>query len=283
MVEEKDFGNYETAWCPGCGNFGILNAMKKAFSQLDLPPHKIALFSGIGQAAKGPHYINANILNGLHGRSIPMATAAKTANSELTVIVQSGDGCNYAEGGNHFIHGIRRNPDITVFSHDNQVYGLTKGQASPTSEKGFTNDAQPLGAPWEPFNPVLVAVAMKAAFVARGYAGKMDHLVDLMKQAIQFKGFALVDIFQTCVSMNKVNTWQWYNERVEELPEDYDPTDWHKAIETASTLGDRIPIGVIYKKEKPVFGDNFPALKDSPLIDNELDMKKVSEIMESMG
>ncbi len=265
MVKLEEYGNYETAWCPGCGNFGILDALKEALILCNLSPHNILLVSGIGQAAKLPHYLNCNFFNGLHGRSLPVAIGAKLANPEFTVIAESGDGCMYGEGGNHFLAAIRRNINITAIVHNNMVYGLTKGQASPTSQKGFTTKAQPTGTFSTPFNPVEVAVAMDASFVARGFSGMKHHLAHLIAQAITHKGFSLVDILQPCVSFNHVNTYSWYHERCKVLSEDYNPMDRDNALITAHTFGDEIPLGIIYKNEREVFEDNFPLLKKGPL------------------
>ncbi len=242
MVTIDDYGHYETAWCPGCGNFSILKAVKKALVASQLEPHEVLFVSGIGQAAKAPHYLNANLFNGLHGRSLPVATGAKLANPELTVIVESGDGCNYGEGGNHFLAAIRRNIDVTVLVHNNQVYGLTKGQASPTSAEGFVTKAQPEGVAMASFNPIAVAVAMQAGFVARGFSGMIDHLSELIQQAIAHRGFSLIDVLQPCVSFNKVNTFAWYKERCEPLPQTYDPTDWEAATKTARQWGIRFQL-----------------------------------------
>jgi len=259
MVSLEDYGSYETAWCPGCGNFSIIKALKQALVEADLQPHRVLLVSGIGQAAKTPHYINANVLNGLHGRALPAATGAKLVNPELTVLVTSGDGCTYSEGGNHFLAAIRRNIDVTVLVHDNQVYGLTKGQASPTSERGFVTKAQPTGVEAEPFNPVAVAVAMRAGFVARGFSGMTDHLSELIVKAIAHKGFSLIDILQPCVTFNKVNTFAWYKQRCHELPAEHDPTDWNAAMQTAAEWGDNIPVGLIYRNDRPALGERFAA------------------------
>src|SRR3989339_1028865 len=166
----------ETAWCPGCGNFGILNALKHALVACELAPHQVLLVSGIGQAAKAPHYLKVNVFNGLHGRSLPAAIGAKLANPELTVIAESGDGCMYGEGGNHFLAALRRNLDITILVHDNRIYALTKGQASPTSISGFVTKAQPHGVFSSSFNPLAIAVAMGCGFVGRGYVAKQEEL-----------------------------------------------------------------------------------------------------------
>jgi 2-oxoglutarate ferredoxin oxidoreductase subunit beta len=277
MVSVKDYGQYETAWCPGCGNFGILLAVKRALATQGLAPHQVLFVSGIGQAAKAPHYLNANLFDGLHGRSLPVATGAKLANPALIVIAESGDGCHYSEGGNHFLAAIRRNIDITMICHDNQVYGLTKGQASPTSAEGFVTKTQPQGSLSAPFNPVGVAVAMKAGFVARGFAGMTDLLSDLIQQAISYSGFALVDVLQPCVSFNRVNTWEWYQERCKPLPEAYDPTDWNAAMEMAQQWGERIPVGVIYRNTRPSFHER---VGQGPLVGQGIDRDKIKRIME---
>jgi 2-oxoglutarate ferredoxin oxidoreductase subunit beta len=283
LVTIDDFGNYETAWCPGCGNHSILKSVKQALAGSGLRPHQLLFVSGIGQAAKAPHYLNCNVFNGLHGRALAAATGAKLANPELTVIVESGDGCNYGEGGNHFLAALRRNADLTLLVHNNQVYGLTKGQASPTSEEGFVTKLQPGGVTAIPFNPVAVAVAMHANFVARCFSGFEDQLADLVKQAIAHKGFSLVDVLQPCVSFNKVNTFAWYKQRCRTLPPDYDPTDWNEALNVSQQWGDRIPIGLIYKNNRPPFHERFPVLEKGPLAGQGVDKMTLSKIMEEFG
>jgi len=280
MVTLEDYGTYETAWCPGCGNFSIAKAVKQALVASNLKPHEVLFVSGIGQAAKAPHYLNANVFNGLHGRSLPVATGAKLSNSNLTVIVESGDGCNYGEGGNHLLAAIRRNVNITLLVHNNQVYGLTKGQASPTSDEGFVTKAQPQGAPSAAFNPIALAVAMRAGFVARGFAGMIDHLSELIQQGIAHHGFALIDILQPCVSFNTVNTFAWYKKRCSPMPAKYDPTNWDEAMKVSCQWGDRIPIGVIYRNDRLPFEDHFPVLAHRPLLGRSVDRKTLKGIME---
>ncbi|HER44378.1 MAG TPA: 2-oxoacid:ferredoxin oxidoreductase subunit beta [Candidatus Eisenbacteria bacterium] len=239
------------AWCRGCGNFGILNAWKEAFAGLGLRPEQILMVSGIGQAAKLPHYLLCNTFNGLHGRALPAASGAGIVNPGLVVIAEGGDGDGYAEGGNHFIHAMRRNVDMTYAVHDNQIYGLTKGQASPTSEESMVTGSTPRGNPLKPERPLALAVASDCSFVARGFAGEKDQLVDLMKKAVTNKGFSLLEILQPCVSFNKVNTFDWYRERVYDLAgEDHDPADRAAAFEKALEWGERIPTGVIYTSER---------------------------------
>jgi 2-oxoglutarate ferredoxin oxidoreductase subunit beta len=281
MVDIKDYGEYKTAWCPGCGNFPLLKAVKRALVNRGLEPHQVLFVSGIGQAAKAPHYLNANVFNGLHGRAVPVATGAKLTNPGLVVIAESGDGCFYSEGGNHFLAAIRRNVDITLLVHNNQVYGLTKGQASPTSDQGFITKAQPEGVPHMPFNPLAIAVAMHAGFVARGYVGLEEHMVDILFQAIGHRGFALVDILQPCVSFNRVNTYQWYKDRCKPLPSSYDPTDWEAAIRLSQQWGDEIPVGVFYRNQRPPFEDHFSALRKGSLVGQELERGRLAKIMET--
>lgn len=274
-----DYGTFDTAWCPGCGNFGILKALKEALAGVNLAPHQVLLVSGIGQAAKTPHYLKANVFNGLHGRALPVATGVRLANPTLKVIAESGDGCMYGEGGNHFLAAIRRNINVTALVHDNQVYGLTKGQASPTSQEGFTTKAQPHGVQAAAFNPVAVAVAMKASFVARCFSGLHDHLVSILKRAIMHNGFALVDILQPCVSFNKINTFKWYKDRCTQLPEDYDPHDWHRAMDTAMGSGEKIPVGVIFESDSQSYESRFPVCRKGALSTNPVDFNKLRNIM----
>ena len=269
----------ETAWCPGCGNFPLRTALADALADMDLKPEEVTMYTGIGQAAKMPHYIKVNGFNGLHGRSLPPAVGMRVANPEMTVIVESGDGCSYGEGGNHILHNIRRNPDIIHLVHDNQIYGLTKGQASPTSVEELRTPVQTHGVNAEPLNPVQFAVGMKASFVARSSVGDREHLKAMIKEAKKHKGYALIDVFQPCVSFNKINTYQWYNKRVYKL-EDHDPTDHAAAMEVAKEFGDKIPIGVIYKEEKSTFRDRIPYLEDKGLVDRDVEVDDLKYLID---
>jgi 2-oxoglutarate ferredoxin oxidoreductase subunit beta len=238
----------DIAWCPGCGNFAIRDALEKALQEISIPIKNIVLTSGIGQAAKMPHYLEVNYFNGLHGRALPLAVGIKLARPDLTVIAYSGDGCNYGEGGNHFIHTLRKRLDITLLTSNNQVYALTKGQSSPTTDLGAKHVLNPEGNRNIPLNPLTLAIAMGAPFVARGFAGEQNHLKELIKEAILFKGTALVDILQPCVSFNKINTYPWYRERVFMLEKPL--TDRYEALKMADLWGEKIPIGVIYRNEE---------------------------------
>jgi len=280
-ITTKEYDSaFENKWCPGCGNFGILKAMKDALVRCGRDPHEVLIVSGIGQAAKTPHFLMCNFFHGLHGRALPVATGAKTANHDLTVLVNSGDGDCYGEGGNHFINAIRRNVDITLLVHNNKVYGLTKGQASPTSDLGMVTRAQPHGVILEPFNPLLVALALQTGFVARGFSGNDEHLSTLIQQGIHHKGFSLIDILQPCVSFNHVNTHQWYSERVYELGKtEHDTSDYMGAYIKAQEWGKQIPIGVVYKKEKPTFTEKISCLKDGPLVDRSYSSERLRTVL----
>ena len=270
----------KTAWCPGCGNFGLRNSLVQALNELDYVPEEVVMFSGIGQAAKSPHYININGFNGLHGRALPPALGQKVANHQMKVIVESGDGCSYGEGGNHLLHNLRRNPDLVHLVHNNQIYGLTKGQASPTSDQEMKTVIQPRGLTAEPFNPIRFALGMNIGFVGRGFAGDNDHLTLLIKKAFMYRGYALIDILQPCVSFNKINTWKWYQERVYQLDENYDENDYQNALKKAEEWGEKIPTGVIYQQKKPIFKDQFPQLKDQPLVaQKNMDKKQFEDLL----
>lgn len=255
----------ELAWCPGCGDFQILKSVEKAIAALGRKPHETLLVSGIGQAAKLPHYVRVNGFNGLHGRALPAAFGAKVANEALDVIVASGDGDLYGEGGNHFIHTVRRNIDITVVAHNNGVYGLTKGQASPTADMGFVSPTQPHGVIMTPLNPVTLAISLGAAFVARGFSKDIDFTAALIVEAVKTPGFALIDVLQPCVSFNKVNTYQWYGERSYKLDATHDPADMGAALAKAAEWGERIPLGVLYKNPRATYMDHQRAPGAPPL------------------
>ncbi|MGM0462449.1 MAG: thiamine pyrophosphate-dependent enzyme [Fibrobacterota bacterium] len=243
-----DKENIDIAWCPGCGNFKILETLKETFAELDIPPQKLVVSSGIGQAPKTPQYFNTNMFNGLHGRSLCAAAGIKAANPELTVVAQGGDGDMYGEGGNHFLHTIRRNPDIVHIVHNNMVYGLTKGQASPTSAVGFTTPIQVDGVSEEPVNPIAVAVAQNASFVARGFCGDTEQTKDLIKQAVAHRGYALIDLFQNCITFNKINNFKWFKKNTYYLDDSHDPADRNAAFALA-TETEKYALGVIYKRK----------------------------------
>ena len=283
MATIADYTGIPSAWCPGCGNFGILNAVKKALVELDIEPRQLLLVSGIGQAGKLPHYLKGNVFNSLHGRPIPPAIGALIANPELIVVAVSGDGDAYGEGGNHFIHAMRRNHNLTYLVHDNQVYALTKGQASPTSDQGFITRTTPYGAA-PPINPIALAIVAGASLVSRGFAGDIEHLAGLIKAGITHKGFALIDILQPCVSFNHVNTFSWYKERVYKVEGEagYDPTNRTLALAKAQEWGERIPIGVIYKADRPTYEEQIPALSKGPLVSQKIEPGRVEKLIDEL-
>ena len=256
----------ETAWCPGCGNFGIVNTFDEAVEETGIDRHNLVLVSGIGQAAKTPHYTAGHVFNGLHGRALPAATGIKLANHELNVVITSGDGDMYGEGGNHLLHAMRRNIGVKAFVHNNQVYGLTKGQASPTSDPGFVTKMQPHGVMLQRFNPLAQAIMEDVSLVARSFAADRDHLREVMKVALQHEdGFVLLDILQPCVSFNSRNTYQWYRDRVEPIDDSHDPTDRDQAMELAMQWGDRIPIGIFYRSDRDSFESKMGISGQQPL------------------
>lgn len=278
-----DVENADVAWCPGCGDFSILRTLKMALAELEIDSRELVLVSGIGQAGKLPHYLKSHTYNSLHGRALSPATAIKAVNKDLKVIVTSGDGDMYGEGGNHFMHTIRRNPDITSIVHNNMVYGLTKGQASPTSQTEMKTPLQVEGVSLEPFNPLTVAIALDASFVARTFAGDMEHMKETFKAAINHKGYALVDVFQPCVTFNKLNTFQWFRENTYKLEDSHDPYDRGEAFKRA-TETEKYPLGIFYKNEnKLTFEETLSvyAEDDSPLYEREFDMKKLENLIES--
>lgn len=285
-IKTFDMGNIDIAWCPGCGDFGILKVLKEAMADLEIAPERLVIASGIGQAAKTPHYLKCNTFNGLHGRALPAAMAIKAANPQLTVIAEGGDGDMYGEGGNHFLHAIRRNPDITNLVHNNMVYGLTKGQASPTSRRGFITPVQLSGVSAEPFNPLAVAIALKASFVARAFIGDQDGTREIIKQAVRHRGYALVDILQPCVTFNKTNTYQWFRENTYNLDEDHDPHDIKAAFSRAME-DEKLPLGIFYiGPERATFEENLAmyAENDQPLFMRREDRReKLRHLLASAG
>lgn len=268
-------------WCPGCGNFGILTALKSAISEVGLEKHNTVIVSGIGCSGKTPQYIDTYGFEGIHGRILPVATGIKLSNHKLTVIGTGGDGDGYGIGMGHFMHALRRNIDMTYIVHDNQIYGLTKGQYSPTSDKGFSTKSAPAGAIEESVNPMVLAIAGGATFVSRGFVGELDHLKKIIIQAIKHRGFALIDILQPCVSFNYKNTYKWYKERTYKLEDlkDYNPEDKIQAYVKAHEWGDKIPIGVLYKETRSTYEDFLPQIKDIPLVEQKIEDIDITEAM----
>ncbi len=277
-------GNRENLWCPGCGNFGILDAMKIAFARQGLRPEDLLLVPGIGQSGKTAHYLESNLLHGLHGRALCLASGAKIANHDLRVVINAGDGDCYGEGGNHFLAAIRRNLDVTLLVHNNQVYGLTKGQASPTTPLERQVKLAPQGVTSAPFNPLATALVNGAGFVARAFSGNKEQLVAMIIAAMEHKGFSLVDIFQPCVSFNRINTHQWYRERVYDLAEEgHDVSDLNRALELALGKEEgargKLACGIYYRREGIPHHERLNALKARPLINHGFDKEKINDML----
>ncbi|QQR54700.1 2-oxoacid:ferredoxin oxidoreductase subunit beta [Candidatus Peregrinibacteria bacterium] len=273
-------------WCPGCGDFGILVALKQAIFELKLDPENVMLVSGIGCGSQAPHLVKVYGFHSLHGRALPVATAMKMANHKMHVIVIGGDGDGYGIGMAHFIHTARRNFDITYIVQNNQVYGLTKGQTSPTSDKGFKTKSTPEGVIEIAVRPLGLSIISGASFVARSFAGDVMHLKEMIKQGIQHRGFAHIDALQPCVTFNKVNTYQWYQERIYKLEKDptYDSSNRAMALAKAEEWGERIAIGVYYKEERATYNDELPQLMVGTLVEqsdalpvNGVDISKAME------
>ncbi|KKS96444.1 MAG: 2-oxoglutarate ferredoxin oxidoreductase subunit beta, 2-oxoglutarate ferredoxin oxidoreductase subunit beta [Candidatus Gottesmanbacteria bacterium GW2011_GWA2_43_14] len=259
------FSGYFPTWCPGCGNFGIWSSLKSAFNKLKLHPDKMAIVFGIGCSGNMNDFLWANSFHALHGRAVPTAIGVKIANHSLPVIVIAGDGDCYGEGGNHLLHAARGNHDITVVVHDNRVYGLTTGQVAPTAFKGAKSKSTPGGIIEVPVNPVALVLTQGATFIAQGFSQDMIHLTDLIVAGVEHKGFSLINVFQPCVTFNPANSYSFYRERVYKLGADYDPSNFRSALDKSMELEEKIPIGVIYKSERPVYTDSLNQLKTSVL------------------
>jgi 2-oxoglutarate ferredoxin oxidoreductase subunit beta len=308
MLELKDFRTkVHNDWCPGCGDFGILNALQMALFELKLEPHQVAIFSGIGCSGKTPHFVNTYGFHTLHGRVLPIATGAKLANTALTVVAVGGDGDGYGIGAGHFVNTGRRNLDFTYVVHNNGVYGLTKGQASPTLLKGLRTKSMPAAAIVEGINPLAMAISAGYTFVARSYALDVRHLKETLKAAVVHRGSALVDVLQTCPTYNDINTKEWYAgtdlstkaPRLYKLedtgydgnvkdPDSPDEVSQKKgvAITRSFEWGEKIPIGLFYRIEQPTFEDmlasRMPAYKEVPLAKQDMYHRDVTPLLESL-
>ena len=265
-------GKADPDWCPGCGDFGVLAAIQKALVELQIPTHNVVTISGIGCSSNLPGYINTYGMHTLHGRALAVATGLKLANHDLTVLVTGGDGDGFGIGGNHFVHTMRRNVDLLYIVMDNQIYGLTTGQTSPTSRVGMKTKSMPFGNIESPVNPISLALAAGATFVARGFSGEQKHLTELIKQGIEHKGFSFLDVFSPCVTYNHDNTYQWFRPRVKKLEDDssYDATDWTAAIEKSLQWGEEIPIGKFFERtDLPSLHEAEPVLSEGSLVHRE--------------
>ena len=261
-------GKVDPDWCPGCGDFGVLAAVQKALVELQIPNHNVVTISGIGCSSNFPGFINTYGMHTLHGRALAVATGVKLANHELTVLVTGGDGDGFGIGGNHFVHTMRRNVDLLYIVMDNQIYGLTTGQTSPTSRLGMKTKSMPFGSIEAPVNPISLALAAGATFVARGYSAEQKHLTELIKQGILHHGFSFLDVFSPCVTYNHDNTYQWFRPRIRKLEDDpaYDPADWMAAMGKSLLWGEEIPIGKFFERtDVPTLHGAEPVLNAGPL------------------
>jgi 2-oxoglutarate/2-oxoacid ferredoxin oxidoreductase subunit beta len=271
-VKVKDYASeVKPTWCPGCGDYGILAALKQALAQADIAPHQALIVTGIGCGSKLPDYATVNGFLTLHGRPLPVATGARLANHGLKVITVHGDGDGLGLGMGHFIHTARRNVNIVDILQNNQIYGLTKGQYSPTSDHGFVTSTSRDGAIEMAAPPLALALAAGATFVARGFAGDVKGLAGLIGKALEHEGYALLDVLQPCVTFNRKNTYDWYRERVYDLQEaGHDPSDRIAAFEKALEWGDQIPIGLVYQSQRPTYEEQVPGLRAGPLATRKL-------------
>ena len=273
QLTARDFkGKVDPDWCPGCGDFGVLNSLQRAAAELGLRPHEIVTVSGIGCSSNLPGYINTYGAHTLHGRSLAFATGVKMANHELTVIATGGDGDGYGIGGNHFTHTARRNVDLTYVVMNNQIYGLTTGQVSPTSRVGQKTKSTPFGSVEYPINPITSAIMNGATYVARGYSGDVRHLTELIKGGIEHQGFALIDVFSPCVTFNLDNTHNFFKDRIKKLEDEgHDYGNWAAACEKAMLWGDEIYIGKFFHMEndKESLTALEPVLRDGPVSKRE--------------
>lgn len=279
-VLELPIASYESVvdpdWCPGCGDFGVLKSLKMAAGKLGIKPKDLFVVSGIGCSSNLPGFIHAYGVHSLHGRAVAVASGVKFANHDLHVVITGGDGDGYGIGIGHFIHAMRRNLDLTYIVMNNQIYGLTTGQASPTTMKEVRTKSTPRGNVEHPINPIALALVSGATYISRAFSGEPNHMADVMAGAIAHRGFALVDVFSPCVTYNMINTYPWFKQRVYKLESEtgYDVTDYDRAIDKAFEWGDRIPIGLFYKADQAIYEDSEPALKKGPLVHQPLGMNQ---------
>jgi 2-oxoglutarate ferredoxin oxidoreductase subunit beta len=278
-------GPVDPDWCPGCGDFGVLRSVQTAAGRLGILPENLLIVSGIGCSSNLPGFIHAYGVHSLHGRSVPVATGAHLANTDLKVVITGGDGDGYGIGVGHLIHAMRRNLDVTYVVMDNQIYGLTTGQTSPTTSLGMKTKSTPNGNFESPLNPLAMAITAGATFVARGFSGEAKQLADLIQAGIAHRGFSLIDVFSPCVTYNKVNTYPFFKERVYKLEDEgWDPSNFHKALERSFEWGDKIPLGILFQHQQPIYEDSEPAFKAGALVKQPLglDKKVFNELIEEM-
>lgn len=289
-IKNLTISDYNTpmppTWCPGCGNFGILMALKQALVGLQIQPHQTLAVFGIGCNSNMCNWLNVYGIHALHGRALPVAAGAKLVNPKLTVIAIGGDGDGYGIGLGHFIHSCRRNLDITYIVHNNQIYGLTAGQASPTSDHGAKTKSTPCGVIERPINPIALALSSEATYIARGIASDVNHLKSLIAGGIRHRGFALIDVLQPCVTWNKQNTYEWVKDRVYKIEAQNSTLQACrvKAQKYAEEWGDKIPIGLFYQEERLTYSDEFDHLKkDECVAEHDISQVDISETLGEFG
>lgn len=264
-------GPVDPDWCPGCGDFGVLKSVQEAAGKLGIKPENLMVVSGIGCSSNLPGFMHSFGVHSLHGRSVPVATGVHLANTDLKTVITGGDGDGYGIGVGHLLHAMRRNLDVTYVVMDNQIYGLTTGQTSPTTTLGHKTKSTPQGNIEHPLNPLALAITAGATFVARGFSGEQKHLAETIAQGIAHKGFSLIDVFSPCVTYNKINTYPWFKERVYKLEdENWDPSEFYKSYEKTFEWDEKIPLGVIYRADLPTYEDGEPALQNGPLAKQKL-------------
>ncbi|MHB8634781.1 MAG: 2-oxoacid:ferredoxin oxidoreductase subunit beta [Thermoplasmatota archaeon] len=259
----KEWKGKDPIWCPGCGDFGVLTALQKAAANLELDPAKTVLVTGIGCSGNITAYFQSYGFHGIHGRALPVATGIKLANPDLTVLVAGGDGDGFGIGLSHFLHAARRNVDLTYIVMDNQVYGLTKGQTSPTTPSSMTTKASPLGPMAQPLNPLALSLSAGATFVAQAFAGDQKGLIDILEEGIRHPGFSFVNTQSPCVTYNFMNTYAWFRTSIRPLGGDYDPTDWNRAMQVANDRTS-VPTGILYRSRRETFGPRNDAGRAAP-------------------
>ncbi len=275
-------GQVHPDWCAGCGDFGVLKSLKVAIFELGIQPHEVLIVSGIGCSSNLPGFVRTYGVHSLHGRALPVATGAALANHDLHVIAVGGDGDGYGIGMGHFIHAMRRNLNLTYIVMDNEIYGLTTGQASPTTLEGHKTKSTPRGNVEKPIQPLALALVTGATYIARAFSAESKHMSQLVSAAIEHRGFSLIDVFSPCVTFNKLNTYAWFKERVYKLEEQgHDTNDFMAAMEKSLEFGEKIPIGLLYQDERPIYDDSEPVLQRGPLVDQPLglDAKTFSEML----
>jgi 2-oxoglutarate ferredoxin oxidoreductase subunit beta len=276
----KDLEGKENTWCPGCGDFGVLAALKQAVFELGISPSQIAVISGIGCSSKLPDYIKANAFHTIHGRLIPEAMGVKIANAKLKVIATGGDGDGYAIGGNHYIHAARRNVDITYIVMNNEIYALTKGQVAPTSPYGIITGTTPYGSKDYPIEPLLMMLSAGATFIARGFSGDIKNLKEYVKQGLMHKGFALIDILSPCVTFNREYSYDYFRPRIKKLEGPFEKREEaFKAIMDTYKEG-KIPVGIIYVEQRKTYEEELFGTSEFSIVENLLNQRepKMEEI-----